>query len=491
MDMRQLIAQIDHIENKQILNEDAHYTAAPVDNRPRVSKSNNQTSIYEMLIKEFGYDLNEIGPVQGTPGNPYPPGEPVRTRSAAEIGDTDPVTGVVTPGSFEKNRAQGEKNLQGIKDLFGFGKKEAPAAPAGGAAQPASALPAGMTQAQVDQAQNRTEPEAAGQAVNNTTSGYAGATPAAPGSAAQPAAPAAPSAATPQAQQDAQNRSEPSAAGSKEQMASIMNMQKELGINPDGKIGPKTRDAMARKPEIAAKYADELGGAKQFPGGGGGSAAQPATPAANNSMTPAITAYASRMGLLKNNKPDVAAIKKFQKDNGLKDDGVIGPNTAGAILSAQKPGAGGRGGPTAAQVAPGSAAKPAPTGKPPAPAPAPDRYGMPAASNTAASKDFPADAKQPVKPRPNDPMWAQQWDAKYASGWNPDGSAKNATAPTTSGGRPYTPPAGASPSEQKLEKKLAASGAPVQQGAVSREFEESVRSQDDAILERIRKALYR
>jgi hypothetical protein len=59
MDMKQLIAQIDHIENKQILNEDAHYTAAQVDNRPQVSKSNTQTSIYEMLIKEFGYDLDE------------------------------------------------------------------------------------------------------------------------------------------------------------------------------------------------------------------------------------------------------------------------------------------------------------------------------------------------------------------------------------------------------------------------------------------------
>ena len=77
---------------------------------------------------------------------------------------------------------------------------------------------------------------------------------------------------------------------------------------------------------------------------------------------------------------------------------------------------------------------------PPAPAPAP-APGMPAASNTAASKDYAADAKQPVKPRPNDPMRAQQWDAKYASGWNPDGSAKNATAPA-----PATPaPAPATP----------------------------------------------
>jgi hypothetical protein len=49
------------------------------------------------------------------------------------------------------------------------------------------------------------------------------------------------------------------------------------------------------------------------------------------------------------------------------------------------------------------------------------------ASNTSASKDFAEDAKQPVKPRPQDPLKAQVWDSKYASGWNPDGSAKSAS----------------------------------------------------------------
>jgi hypothetical protein len=57
------------------------------------------------------------------------------------------------------------------------------------------------------------------------------------------------------------------------------------------------------------------------------------------------------------------------------------------------------------------------------------------ASNTAASKDFAADSKQPVKPRPQDPLKAQVWDSKYASGWNPDGSAKNATAPASKTGK--------------------------------------------------------
>jgi peptidoglycan hydrolase-like protein with peptidoglycan-binding domain len=82
-------------------------------------------------------------------------------------------------------------------------------------------------------------------------------------------------------------------------------------------------------------------------------------------MTPAITAYAASMGLLQGGKPNVDAIKKFQTANGLQPDGMIGPNTAGAILSAQKPGMagsgrGGQGGPTAAQLA--GAQKPAPTG---------------------------------------------------------------------------------------------------------------------------------
>jgi hypothetical protein len=85
--------------------------------------------------------------------------------------------------------------------------------------------------------------------------------------------------------------------------------------------------------------------------------AQPAAkPAGNRSMTPTVTAYAASMGLLSNGKPNIEAIKKFQQDNGLTADGIIGPKTAGAIISAQKPGdagsgRGGQGGPTAAQMA--------------------------------------------------------------------------------------------------------------------------------------------
>jgi hypothetical protein len=78
--------------------------------------------------------------VRGTPILPYNQGSPVKgttnvvTRSDAEIGDTNTRTGVVTPGSYDKNRAQGEKNLNALKGLFGGNKQ--PAAPA---AAPAAA----------------------------------------------------------------------------------------------------------------------------------------------------------------------------------------------------------------------------------------------------------------------------------------------------------------------------------------------------------------
>jgi hypothetical protein len=77
-------------------------------------------------VQDFG--------VRGTPILPYGQGSPVGgttnavTRTDAEIGDKG------VPGSFDKNRAQGEKNLNALKGLFGGNKQSAApaAAPAAG-----------------------------------------------------------------------------------------------------------------------------------------------------------------------------------------------------------------------------------------------------------------------------------------------------------------------------------------------------------------------
>jgi hypothetical protein len=68
--------------------------------------------------------------VRGTPILPYGQGSPVKgttnavTRTDAEIGDKG------VPGSYEKNRAQGQKNLDSVKNFLGLNKPAA--APAAG-----------------------------------------------------------------------------------------------------------------------------------------------------------------------------------------------------------------------------------------------------------------------------------------------------------------------------------------------------------------------
>ena len=125
----------------------------------------------------------------------------------------------------------------------------------------------------------------------------------------------------------------------------------------------------------------------------------PAKAPVRSTISPAILGYASSMGLYKNGQPDTAAIKAFQQKNGLKDDGIIGPNTSGAILSAAKPGdagsgRGGAGGPTATQVA---------------------QAATPAAA----------------PPRPSIGMASQfEWDRQYAKTHNANGTAKGAQAAT-------------------------------------------------------------
>jgi hypothetical protein len=79
--------------------------------------------------------------VRGTPILPYGQGSPVGgttnavTRTDAEIGDKG------VPGSFDKNRAQGEKNLNALKGLFGGNKQPAAPAAAPAAGNAAALIP--------------------------------------------------------------------------------------------------------------------------------------------------------------------------------------------------------------------------------------------------------------------------------------------------------------------------------------------------------------
>jgi hypothetical protein len=99
-------------------------------------------------------------------------------------------------------------------------------------------------------------------------------------------------------------------------------MQRELGVNPDGKIGPATRMAMARKPDIAAKYSSSLGGAKQYPGK---PAATPTTPAptpttpAPTPTTPAPTPAAAAAPKGPNGEPlikNASGVTGYMKQQG-------------------------------------------------------------------------------------------------------------------------------------------------------------------------------
>ena len=102
--------------------------------------SNLPTSFGQSASQNSGYtggagNVQDFG-VRGTPILPYGQGSPVGgttnavTRTDAEIGDKG------VPGSFDKNAAQGQKNLDSVKNFLGLNKSAAApaAAPAGNAA---------------------------------------------------------------------------------------------------------------------------------------------------------------------------------------------------------------------------------------------------------------------------------------------------------------------------------------------------------------------
>lgn len=437
MDMKQLIAQIDHIESKQILNEDAHYTTAQVDNRPRVSKSNDQTSIYEMLIKEFGYDLDErvtINP-DGTTSGGIAPAPAAAVKNPYQGADAAKFAAMSPADQAWLTKGGG---VPDINDEIILGRAPnkgvavAPAAPAGGqAASPGKAINPETGQEYTPVAGGAAQPAAASaQPFKGQTDEFGG-------------------------------MESPPQAGSFDSFG-----------NPVAAGDPAAASA---DPTGLAQAQQDVNAGTPVPGG----AAQPAKPAANKSMTPAITAYASRMGLLKNNKPDVAAIKKFQQDNGLKADGIIGPNTAGAILSAQKPGASGRGGPTAAQ-----AAQAAPAATKPADLSMIDKFrtsvGIPAGGTSPTGKS----------PRYKTPQEFDQEIARFSKTSDPKLPPNARYIATLQAEKAALGSGGAA---QPAATKSALPGVTGVPGAQisNTPAAESVRSQDDAILERIRTALFR
>jgi hypothetical protein len=117
-------------------------TAGPLrGNFPGRQTTNPNAADYDADLAGVEADVADMSgqPVaSGTPGQNWN----VTTRSAKQIGDTNPRTGVVTPGSYDANRANGEKNLQTVKDFgnkissFLGGNKQPATAPAAAPANP-------------------------------------------------------------------------------------------------------------------------------------------------------------------------------------------------------------------------------------------------------------------------------------------------------------------------------------------------------------------
>ena len=355
MDMKKLIAQIDHIESKQILNEgfptvadaqtraDKEKTTGKNSNQKKAEKKNEdvefQGSIAQMLLREFGLDervtINPDGTTSG--GIAKPPAAAPAAGAAPAV--KNPYQGA-DAAKFAAMSPQDQAwltkggGVPDINDEFILARAPNKGKASGGAAQPAAPaqVPAGIN------------PETGEKYDDGTNAPL----------------------------QEPPGAEKPAGGGDTGEVPGVTT---QSGATPTVPAGIN--------PETGEKYDDGTNAPLQEPPGAekpAGGAAQPAAPAANKSMTPAITAYAASMGLLKGGKPDVAAIKKFQQDNGLKADGIIGPNTAGAILSAQKPGMagsgrGGQGGPTAAQLA--QAPKPAGGGAQPATGSVKPRYKTP------------------------------------------------------------------------------------------------------------------
>jgi len=313
MDLKALMQKLEIINNKQTLMESEKkettwtdksgkkhpatqvkgdkYTGKEADKESKKKADEGivfNSSIAQMLLREFGLEEAPIA-------NPYK--DPAQAAKFAAMSPADQAW--LTKGG----------GVPDINDEIILSR-----APNKGKPTAASALPTGMTQADVDQARNATEPDAGGQA----------------------ASPAAPTPTGTTAQGDDEGNTMITKPDGTTQV-----------VGPDGNvIKPGTNPALATNKAQAAAIAsgaqDDVTGvdaavaanaARPTTTGApaGGQAASPAKPA-----KPAFKPDPEGLAIanqLKMTTPD--AIKLFQKQQGLTPDGQIGPKTADALKKVQ------------------------------------------------------------------------------------------------------------------------------------------------------------
>lgn len=151
-----------------------------------------------------------------------------------------------------------------------------------------------------------------------------------------------PAAITPPARDRVDRTADIEADAERERIAQLAGVGRTPGAAQAGQQGYNYQPPAEPAPEVVQTATPDPAAATKLPTRPGQQTSGPTAKAAPG-VRPAIVGYASSMGLYKNGKPDPAAIKAFQQKNGLTADGIIGPDTSGAIISAAKPGDAGSG----------------------------------------------------------------------------------------------------------------------------------------------------
>jgi hypothetical protein len=241
-----------------------------------------------------------------------------------------------------------------------------------------------------------------------------------------------PAAITPPARDRVDRTADIEADAERERIAQLAGVGRTPGAAQAGQQGynyqppAEPAPAPAPAPEVVQTATPDPAAAAKLPTRPGQQTSGPTAKAAPG-VRPAIVGYASSMGLYKNGKPDPAAIKAFQQKNGLTADGIIGPDTSGAIISAAKPGDAGSGRGQQGVVAKPDAAG-AGRGKQGGPAaPQPYEKTLPPMGRQQAATPSPA-----APPRPGIGMAAQfEWDRQYGKTHNDNGTTKGTIVQTS------------------------------------------------------------